>query len=408
MEYIKRTLEEKFLGINSYSKAILLTGARQVGKTTMLKHLADGTNRRYVNLDDVDIFYFAKNDPKRFLEIYKPPILIDEIQRVPELFKPIKIMCDESESNGLFWLTGSKKFSMMKLAGESLAGRIMLCELYSLSQKEKMMIDTEEFKDFSFLELAKRKVKFPNNKIESVYRNIWEGGIPKVQGAEEWQIDEYFNSLFKTNLYQDAVESGGVSEIMKFKKFIQLCALYTAQQINYSRLAQMTEISEVTAKKWINLLEGLGIIYLLQPYENNQIKRLTKTPKLYFCDTGFATHLSSFDSFDRLMHRQSSGYFFENYVVMEFVRNMSYAKSKESLFYYRDLSGNEIDLLLFKEGVVHPFEIKLSQDPRDKEVKKFEILDRLQLDRGNGGIICMCNDVEKIDEKNTLIPCNII
>lgn len=408
MAYITREVERKFIKLNSFFKAILVTGARQVGKTTMLKHLAEGTGRTYVTLDNLMARDLAKNDPVLFFQTYKPPILIDEIQKAPELFEQIKIMCDESEEKGLFWLTGSQQYNMMKNVRETLAGRVGIIELYGLSQREKNNIAFDVSLDFSLETLQRRQKHVRKNDIIEVFNNIWTGGMPQILDADDELRYEYYNSYVDTYLMRDVAEEGGVTDSLKFRRFLSACAALTAEQLKYSTLAESADISQPTAKEWIKLLEGLGIIYLLQPYSNNELKRLTKTPKLYFCDTGLCAYLSMWLTPDALMRGAASGHYYENYVVMELVKNYAYASAKSNITYYRDANAKEIDVFVEENNIIHPLEIKKSANPGVNEVKKFTFLDKTTMQRGSGGIICMCEEPIPIDYKNCFIPSNLI
>ena len=223
MAYITRELERKFLKLNGFFKAILVTGARQVGKTTMLKHLAEGTNRTYVSLDNAMIRDLAKSDPVLFFQTYKPPILIDEVQKAPELFEQIKVICDESDEKGLIWLTGSQQYGMMKKVRETLAGRIGILELYSLSEREKNGIVFDDELDFSLEALRKRRLRVPKNDVINVFNHIWEGGMPGVIGVDDELRGEYFNSYIDTYLMRDVAEAGGITDAVKFRKFFNSC-----------------------------------------------------------------------------------------------------------------------------------------------------------------------------------------
>ncbi len=408
MEYIKRELERKFLKTSTFFKAILVTGARQVGKTTMLKRLAEGTNRTYVTMDNGMARNLAKSDPVLFFQTYKPPILIDEIQKAPELFEQIKIMCDETDERGLFWLTGSQQYKMMKKVKDTLAGRIGILELYSLSQREKQKKEYKTELDFSLTTLQERQRETNPNNVQEVFMHIWEGGMPQVMGVDDELRQEYYSSYVDTYLMRDATEEGGITDSVKFRTFLTACAALVAEQINYATLAESADISEPTAKEWINLLQGLGIIYLLKPYANNELKRLTKTPKLYFCDTGLCAYLSMWLSPNVLMNGAASGHYYENYVVMELVRNYAYVPLKANLTYYRDSNSKEIDLFVEENDTIHPLEIKKSANPNSREVKKFTFLDKTNLTRGSGGIVCMCEEPIPIDSLNCYIPGNLI
>ena len=408
MDYIHRELERKFLKMNSFFKAVLVTGARQVGKTTMLKHLAEGTNRTYVSLDNAMVRDLAKSDPVLFFQTYKPPILIDEVQKAPELFEQIKILCDGTEEKGLIWLTGSQQYGMMKKARETLAGRVGILELFSLSQREKNGIAFGSELDFSLAALQSRQKLVQKNDITNVFKHIWEGGMPQVLGVDEEIRGDYYNSYVDTYLMRDVADAGRITDAVRFRKFLLACAALVSEQVNYATLAEAADISQPTAKEWLCVLEGLHIVYLLQPYYNNALKRLSKTPKLYFCDTGLCSFLSMWLTPDVLMNGAASGHFYENYVVMELVKNYAYARNKANISYYRDSNAKEIDVFIEENGTIHPLEIKKSANPDKREVKKFSVLDSSALERGTGGIVCMCEAPIPIDEKNCFIPSNLI
>ncbi|MBQ2883505.1 MAG: ATP-binding protein [Alphaproteobacteria bacterium] len=408
MAYITREIERKFLKMNDFFKAVLVTGARQVGKTTMLKHLAEGTNRTYVSLDNAMVRELAQTDPVLFFQTYKPPILIDEVQKAPELFEQIKIICDESDEKGLIWLTGSQQYKMMEKVRETLAGRIGILELYSLSQREKNGLVFEEGLDFSLKALQARQRKVEKNNVVKVFQHIWEGGMPQLLGVDEEMRNEYYNSYIDTYLMRDVTEVGGITDSVKFRKFLSGCAALVSEQVNYATLAESAEISAPTAKEWLKILQGLHIVYLLEPYSNNELKRLSKTPKLYFCDTGLCAYLSMWLTPNTLMNGAASGHYYENYVVMELVKNYAYAKSKANITYYRDSNAKEIDVFVEENNTIHPLEIKKSSNPDKREVKKYSVIDKASLVRGNGGIVCMCEQPLPIDKDNCFIPSNLI
>ena len=407
MKYYTRELERKFLKLNDFFKVILVTGARQVGKTTMLKHLSE-SDRTYVTLDNMVARELAQSDPVLFFQTYKPPILIDEIQKAPELFEQIKIICDESDERGIIWLTGSQQYKMIKRVRETLAGRIGILELYSLSAREKAGLVFDTDLDFSLAALQARQRRLPKNDVLRVFQHIWEGGMPQVLGVDDELRQEYFNSYVDTYLMRDVAEAGGITDALRFRKFLAGCAALVAEQVNYANLAAAADIAPSTAKEWLKVLEGLHIVYLLAPYSNIALKRLSKTPKLYFCDTGLCAYLSLWLTADTLRGGAASGHFYENYVVMELVKNYAYARSKVNLTYFRDSNAKEIDVLVEENNVIHPLEIKKSAAPDRREVKKYSVIDKAFLNRGNGGIICMCEEPIPIDADNCLIPSNLI
>ena len=408
MNYINRFLERKFLKMSGFFKAVLVTGARQVGKTTMLRHLAEGQNRTYVTLDNLMARDLAKSDPVLFFQTYKPPIIIDEVQYAPELFGQIKILCDENGKTGLFWLTGSQQYAMMKNVRETLAGRIGILELYSLSKSEKDGIVFDNELDFTLSGLLSRQANAPKNDVVDIFEHIWRGGMPQVVKADSEQRQEYYNSYVNTYLMRDVAEFGRVTDTLRFGRFLSVCAALTAEQVNFKTLAESSEISQPTAKEWLRLLEGMGVIYLLRPYANNALKRLTKTPKLYFYDSGLCAYLSMWLTPETLMNGAVSGRFFENHVVTEMVKNYAYSETKVNMTYYRDAYSKEIDLFVEKNNMIHPLEIKKSANPSRGNIKKFEILEKASVGIGRGGIICMCEEVVPIDPQNCFIPCNLI
>lgn len=408
MKYIKRELERKFLAMNAVFKAIMVTGARQVGKSTMLKQLAAGENRAYVNLDNSRDRELAKSDPGLFFQVYKPPILIDEAQKAPELFEHIKMLCDESDEKGLFWLTGSESKKLLKETRDSLAGRICILKMLSLSQREIGGKCELGEMGFTYKALSERAENFSDNNIQDVFTHIWKGGMPGTIGMTDEQRMEYYESYIDTYLMRDVVDDNGISDTEGFRKVLRACAAFAGNLVNYSDIAQAGNVSVPTAKEWVKILQSMGIIYLMEPFSNNEMKRMIKTPKLYFCDTGLLAYLSMWTSRDTLMNGASSGHFFENYVVSEFLRMYSYSKSKTNMTFYRDTNQKEIDIVLEENGILHPLEIKKGSNPEKKAIGSFRLLEKSGLKIGEGGIICMIEKPFPLDEKNNYIPCNII
>ncbi len=408
MEYIKRDLERKFLHMSSAFKAVMLVGARQVGKSTMLKHIARGQNRTYVTMDDSQLRDFAKTEPKLFLQTFKPPILIDEVQKAPELFEEIKIICDNGNERGQFWLTGSQSKRLVKKAGDSLAGRLCILKMYSLSAREKLGVAPAEELEFSLEALTARQKLFPSNNIVTTFDSIWRGGLPDVQEKDEEQLGEYFNSYIETYLMRDAVDDYGITDTEGFRRFLRACAAFAGQLINYNDLGASAGVSGATAKDWLKTLQSMGIVFLLEPYSSNELKRLVKTPKLYFCDTGLCAYLSSWTSMDVLMNGAASGHYYENYVIGELLRNYAYGKSKVNLNFYRDNKMKEIDLIIEENGVLHPVEIKKSASPDRSVLKAFSVLKNAERQVRTGAVICMSDMVLPLDENNFIMPSGII
>ena len=408
MEYITREMERKFLSMSSAFKAIMLTGARQVGKSTMLKKLAENTDRTIISLDNAEARELAQRDPRLFFQMYKPPILIDEVQKAPEIFEMIKIICDETDEKGLFWLTGSESKKLLSKARDSLAGRVCLLRMYSLSQREKLGLTALGTQEFNLEKLIARKKHFPDNNVLDVYEHIWRGGMPGTMHMNEEQLLVFYESYIDTYLMRDAVEDNGVANNVGFRKALRACAAFAGNLLNYSDIATAANVTVNTAKDWIKILQTMGIIFLLEPFSNNELKRLTKTPKLYFCDTGLCAYLSKWPNKDTLLHGASNGHYFENYVLGEMLRGYTYGTQKVNVSFYRDSNQQKIDVIVEEGGQLHPIEIKLSANPDRRAVKRFQLLCRGPLLVGTGGIICMVDKPFVIDENNMEIPCNII
>ena len=408
MPYIQRSLERKFLKMSSAFKAVMVTGARQVGKSTMLKHLAQDTGRVYVSMDDADVRELANRDPKLFFQMYQPPLLIDEVQKAPALFEQIKILCDESDERGRFWLTGSQSKKLMKQAGDSLAGRIGILKMYSLSEKELEGRPNDIPEDYSLSSLIQRSRSHPENNILDVYTRIWEGGMPEMISMDAELRREYWNSYIDAYLMRDAVDDNGIQDTEGFRRLLRACAAFSGELVNYNDLGNAAGVSGATAKEWVKVLQTMGIIFLLEPYFNNELKRMVKTPKLYFCDTGLCAFLSSWTSRDTLMNGAASGHYLENYVAAEMLRNSSYGEKKVNLNFYRDTNQKEIDLVMEMDGQLHPFEIKRAASPDKKAVRAFPLLEKSGKVTGAGGIICMTAKPFPIDEKNSMIPVNLL
>ena len=408
MKYIERELERKFIEMDSFFKAVLVIGARQVGKSTMLKHLAEKQHITCVIMDDDFARELAKDDPILFFQTYKPPVLIDEIQKAPNLLERIKIMCDESEEKGRFWLTGSQRKKLMEKSQESLAGRLGILKLYGLSQREKAgLINVNEL-DFSLECLQERAEKLPANDIDNVYEHIWRGGYADVQNATSEQMQVYYQSYIDNYLIADAVNDEGITDISSFKRFLRSCAALVGNLLNYNTLAEAAGISVPTARKWVSILQDMDVIYLLEPYSNNELQRLVKTPKLYFCDTGLCAYLTRWLTRDSLRDGAAGGHFYENYVVMELVKNYAYSKSDAILSFYRDSNAKEIDVFVEKNGKIHPLEIKKSANPDKREIRKYNVLEKNSIEKGYGGIVCMLPKPFPIDRTNYYIQSNLI
>ena len=296
----------------------------------------------------------------------------------------------------------------MEKSQESLAGRLGILHLYGLSQREKAGVLDPAPLDFSMDCLLQRKALLPDNNINDVFDHIWHGGYVDVQNATDEQAQIYYQSYIDNYLIADAVNDEGIQDVQGFKHFIRACAALVGNLVNYKTLGEAAGISEVTAKKWLGILQDMDVVYLLEPYSNNELQRLVKTAKLYFCDTGLCAFLTRWLTMESLRDGAASGHIYENYVVMELVKNYAYARSTALLTFYRDANAKEIDVFVEENGKIHPLEIKKSANPDKKEVKKFNVIDKTTLEKGYGGVVCMLPQPFPIDRENTLIPSNLI
>ena len=403
MSYIRRSLEKIVLQVTKEYPVLLLSGPRQVGKTTMLKKLMEGTERNYVSLDDLQERELARTDPELFLQLHKPPILIDEVQYAPELFPYIKIIVDKEQKKGDFWLTGSQVFSLMRGVQESLAGRVDLLSLSSLSQAEAYGGEEEMFTlDTESLLSRKKGRKLAD--AEEIFKRIFKGSMPAIVSGDITSTGIFYNSYLSTYIERDVKSLSDAIDSLKFFRFITALAARCSQMLNVSELARDAELNQKQVKDWLGILETLGILFYLYPYSNNLLKRLVKTPKVYFYDTGLVAHLTKWSSPETLASGAMSGAILENYVVSE-IRKTYLNQGKEAfMYYYRDKDAKEIDLVLEQDGELHPIEIKKSANPASEILRVFPVLDKSSLKRGNGAVICLKTDLSAFNKENYIVP----
>ena len=374
--YIKRHLEATIEKLSSCCKVLLVTGPRQVGKTTLLRKLAEG-NRTYVTMDDINVRSLAMTEPGLFLQRYKPPLLIDEIQLAPKLLPYIKMYVDEHGNNGDFWLTGSHAFDLMENVTESLAGRIGIVQL-----------------------------------LRDLFEQIWRGSMPALNNASEQDWNNYYSSYVQTFLQRDVRALTQVNDELQFYRFLCAAASYTGSMVNYAALAKEAEITAPTAKQWLKVLVAAGLVYLLEPFIHPNLKYAVKAPKVYFTDTGLAAYLLRWSNAEILEAGAMSSSFLETWAVMEIYKSFSNCGQIPPLGYYRDFNSREVELVLNVDGKVHPLAIRKSSNPA-KETKKFDMLQPVTegeraLQLGDGGVICFASDLLPIDAKNWYIPAGML
>lgn len=420
MPYIKRACEDTIAQVSNMFPVLLVTGPRQVGKTTLLQNLAEsqkdlGIERKYVTLDDPDARYLAKHDPALFLQRYEPPVLIDEIQYATELLPYIKMSVDRSKRKGDFWITGSQVFRLMKNVSESLAGRVGIVNLLGLSDAEIYHTQSKPFVTDSKQLLKRLSVTKPRG-LNEIYQRIFRGSMPELYADENVDPETYYRSYVDTYLQRDIRDLAQVADEMQFYNFMTIVAAQTSKPIVYEELAKAAGISSPTAKKWLSILVSSHIIALVQPYHNNALKRVVKMPLLHFLDTGLAAYLLKWGNPESLEKGAMSGAFFESYVFSEIYKSYLNVGKEPPIFYYRDKDQKEIDLLIYQNGVLSPVEIKKAASPGKSAIKNFRVLDAvskettfegletLKTEIGTGSVVCMANDLLPIDEKNWYVP----
>lgn len=418
--YIKRAIEPTIKNIAKSFPVVMITGPRQVGKTTLLNMLTKESDEKinFITLDNLDARKLAIEDPELFLRTYEPPLIIDEFQYAPELLTYIKIIVDKKrlesfedeniKKNGLFYLTGSQAFQTMSNVTESLAGRVGILNLYGLTRRE-----IEKAEETFFLpekEILQKKVRTENLNTIQLYEKILRGSYPEIYNNEYINIKDYFETYITTYIERDIRQLINVQDELKFYKFISNIAVRTGQELNMTDICNEIGISNVTGDSWLSILTNTGLVYLLQPYSNNNVARIVKKPKIYFMDTGLACYLAGYLDAVTLEKSAFNGAIFETYVITQIIK--SYANqgmnAKKYLYYYRDNNGKEIDLLIIYNNTVYPIEIKKSANPQSEAIKNFNIVNKFGMKIGNGGIICMKEDLFPINENNNYIPIELI
>ncbi len=406
--YVPRTLEPAISRASQQFPVVLLTGARQVGKTTLLRQLSqDG--RAYVTLDDPLVLSLAKSDPALFMQRFPPPVLIDEIQYAAELLPYIKMAADRAGQPGLFWLTGSQQFHLMQGVSESLAGRVAVLHLLGLSRPELL---GQGLTATPFVptpaELAQRSSQRSPLTLQELYRLIWRGALPAIALNAAVERDLFYSSYVQTYLQRDVRALARVGDELAFLRFLRATAARTGQLLNLADLARDADVAPNTAKSWLSILQTAEIIYLLEPYHTNVTQRLVKTPKLYFLDTGLAAYLTAWASPETLEAGAMSGPLLETWIVAELLKSYWHAGRQPPFYYYRDKDQREIDLLLVQDGIIYPLEIKKTASPSCDDVRHFGALERLGLPIGPGGVICLAEQSLPLTASAQSIPAWVI
>lgn len=401
---LDRTLAQTIFQVSQNFPVLMVTGPRQVGKTTLLAMCSEGA-RAYVTLDDMDMRQLAQQDPALFLQTWPAPVTIDEVQYAPQLFSAIKMAVDKDPRNGQFWLTGSQKFQLMQGLTESLAGRVAIFDLLGLSQAEQQgrAQQSRPFLPTTDWIAQARNTAQPQS-LQSLYAQIWLGAYPRLQTQGAQSRDVFYRSYVQTYVQRDVRELLKVSDPLSFHRFLGVVAARTGQLLNYANLANEVDIDTKTAKAWLSVLEASGLVYLLQPYHRNLAKRMLKSPKLYFLDTGLAAYLTKWSSPEALEAGSMSGAILETWAVAEILKSYWHNGKEAPLYFYRDTEQKEIDLLIETDDVIYPVEIKKTATPSTQASKVFGAAEHLGKKVGSGVVLCLVPRDVPLSPSVTAIP----
>lgn len=420
MEYINRTMEKTLEEYIGKYPIIMITGPRQVGKTTLLNYLKSVSkdNLNYVTLDDMITRIQANEDPELFLRTHENPLVIDEFQYSPNLLSYIKMVVDEARQNEIFgdkkktgtlyYLTGSQVFQTMKNVTESLSGRVGIFDLFAFSDRELNKIEENVF--IPKIGELKTKKKLKRLSTTKIFERIITGSYPDVHYGNKIPVENYYSNYIRTYIERDIRDLINIKNENKFVKFISSMAARTGQEFNASRVGAEVGIDDKTANEWVSILKNTGIVYLLQPHTNNNVSRAIKRQKLYFMDTGLACYLTGYTDAVILEKSAYSGAIFETYIISEIIK--SYTNNgidpRKHLYFFRDSNQKEIDLLVIDNNIVYPVEIKKSSNPGYEAIKNFNVVDKFEMKKGNGIVLCLCKDITAIDENNYYVPIEYI
>jgi predicted AAA+ superfamily ATPase len=405
--YYPRALKKRWFELSDQFPVLLLTGPRQVGKTTFLHHISEPT-RQYVTLDDPDIRLLANKDPVLFFRRYKTPILIDEIQYAPGLLPYIKMEADQQKNPGDFWLTGSQQFQMMRGITETLAGRAAILNLLGFSGRERNRAELDVPPFLPLPDLLEKRSSFDwPQQTQDLYTDLWQGSFPALVSGQVRDREIFYSSYLRTYLERDVRDLAQIGDEASFLTFLKACAARTAQILNLSELARDADVSVKTAKKWLSILQASFQVFLLPPYFSNVTKRLVKRPKLYFLDTGLCAYLTDWTTAGALAAGAMSGAILETYVFGEIMKSWWNQAREPSIYYYRDKDCVEIDFVIVQDQMFYPIEVKKAATPKTQWTESFTAIRRIgKID--HGGVVCLCREYLPLNSEISAIPARLI
>ena len=404
---VPRTIERFLQQARHAFPVLLVAGARQVGKSTLLGGMRE-PDRLSITLDDPTLLELARRDPALFLQRFPPPVLIDEVQYAPQLLPHIKMLVNRLRRPDLFWLTGSQPFHLMHGVSESLAGRAAVVRLQGFSERERRLRAADGVFDPDPKVVEQRLVGLPLPNLKELYLQIWLGSFPAVVLGAPENRDLYLSSYVQTYLQRDLRDLARVGDESAFLRFLRATAARTGQFLNHADLARDVDISPATAKSWLSILTTSGLVHLIQPWHTNMTKRLVKAPKLIFLDTGLAAWLTGWSSPETLESGAMSGAFLETWVASELLKSWWHAGQEPPLYVWRDRDGAEIDLVIAKDGRLHPIEVKKTAQPGLDTIHSFRVLSRSGQEPGIGGVVCLSPHHVPITEDAWAIPITAI
>lgn len=406
--YRSRALEDGVLEASQQLPVLLVTGPRQVGKTTLLRHLC-GSDRSYVTLDDPTLRELAVADPALLLQRFPPSVLIDEVQYAPQLLPYIKMDVDRIKTPGRYWLTGSQHFLAMRDVTESLAGRVAILNLLGFSIREG---DGREIRLPPFLPTRQRLMDRATSEratsLADVFERIWRGSFPALVAGPVRDRDLFYGSYLQTYLQRDVRDLAQIGNQEAFVRFVSAAAARTGQLLNLSDLARDVDVSVPTARSWLSILEDSFQVLLLRPYHTNVTKRLVKTPKLYFLDTGMAAYLTRWSTPDTLAVGALAGPIFETFVVAEILKSFWHRVRRPAIYFYRDRDGREVDLVIEHDGRLHGVEVKMAASPRRDWGRTFAPLHKLDLPVGDCAVVSLAPELLPLDANTWAVPVGLV
>lgn len=405
--YIKRHIKKTIDEYLSEFSAVLLTGPRQIGKSTVLVN--SYPEIPYQTLDDMFVFQQMHEDSRGYIKSLGNPVIFNEIQRAPNSFLDFKYLIDKNKKPGMYILTSSQKFELMKGISESLAGRVGILNMLGLSNREiykdeflKPFIPTTEY-------FNNRSPKFTLDNVE-LWKRIHSGSMPELYSNKNINWERYFSSYIQTYIDRDINELAQVGNKLAFSQFLTALASRTGELLNLASLANDVGIDQRTAKSWLSILEATNMIILLQPFSFNVTKRVVKTPKVYFTDTGLVCYLCRWLTSDTAERGAMAGALYETFVINEIIKSYYNSGKDLDMYFYRDSNGSEVDLLFYQNGTIYPIEIKKTSSPNIKDIKHFKTLNNAfnNIKIGEGGVICNYEKLAFLNENNKVIPISYI